>query len=57
MNFAEFIRMNGYAAYVWSSYGLTLIVLVVIAWSGRRSYAEMLAAARRRLSAGGNSKL
>lgn len=25
---AEFLHMGGYAAYVWSSYGLALIVLI-----------------------------
>ena len=28
-NFSEFIHMGGYGWYVWSSYGLTLLVLVV----------------------------
>lgn len=52
MSFGEFLHMGGYALYVWSAYGLSLVVLIVIAWSGRRRYAEMLAAARRRLSTG-----
>jgi heme exporter protein CcmD len=50
MSISGFLRMGGYALYVWSAYGLSLIVLVVIAWSGRRRYAEMLTAARRRLA-------
>ncbi len=28
MSFSEFLDMGGYAFYVWSSYGITLIVLV-----------------------------
>ena len=28
-SFSDFIHMGGYGAYVWSSYGLTLMVLVV----------------------------
>jgi heme exporter protein D len=28
-NFSEFIHMGGYGWYVWSSYGLALLVLVV----------------------------
>ena len=28
MTFAEFIDMGGYGAYVWSSYGIALVVLV-----------------------------
>jgi heme exporter protein D len=28
--------MGGYAAYVWSAYGITLVILVVSAWTARR---------------------
>ncbi|MEE9422488.1 MAG: heme exporter protein CcmD [Gammaproteobacteria bacterium] len=28
MNFSEFFNMGGYAFYVWTSYGIALIVLV-----------------------------
>ena len=28
MSFGEFLDMGGYAFYVWSSYGITLIILV-----------------------------
>lgn len=30
MNLEEFLHMGGYAFYVWSSYGLTFIVLMII---------------------------
>ncbi len=29
MNFSEFLDMGGYAFYVWSSYGLTLVILAI----------------------------
>ncbi|MEN8205549.1 MAG: heme exporter protein CcmD [Pseudomonadota bacterium] len=29
MSFSEFLDMGGYALYVWSSYGLTLVILAV----------------------------
>jgi heme exporter protein D len=29
MTLAEFLNMGGYAFYVWTSYGLTLLVLLV----------------------------
>lgn len=29
MNWGEFLAMGGYAIYVWPSYGLALVVLVV----------------------------
>jgi heme exporter protein CcmD len=37
MNLMEFIDMGGYAAYVWSSVGLTLFVLIVNALTARRA--------------------
>jgi len=30
MNLEEFFHMGGYAVYVWSSYGLTFIVMLLI---------------------------
>ena len=30
MSVSEFLNMGGYALYVWSSYGLALVVLLVI---------------------------
>jgi heme exporter protein D len=32
----EFLHMGGYAAYVWSAYGITLAVLLFNIWSARR---------------------
>ena len=29
MTLSEFIDMGGYGAYVWSSYGITLLVLII----------------------------
>jgi heme exporter protein D len=29
MNWAEFFNMNGYAFYVWGSYGVALLVFVI----------------------------
>jgi heme exporter protein CcmD len=45
---ATFFAMGGYAAYVWSCYGLTLFALIAIAVSGRAVYQRELKAARRR---------
>jgi heme exporter protein CcmD len=33
----EFLRMGGYAAYVWSAYGITLLVVLINIWSARRA--------------------
>ena len=39
---SEFLQMGGYAAYVWSAYGITLIVLIINIWAAFRSHTEML---------------
>ena len=47
----EFLDMGGYAAYVWPSYAVTLIVIALnIVWA-RRALARSCAEARRRLIA------
>ncbi len=43
----EFLQMGGYAAYVWSAYGFTLIVLIVNVWAAYRHHADMLERVRR----------
>jgi heme exporter protein CcmD len=46
---AQFLAMGKYAAYVWPSYGLTLLVVVLnIVWA-RRLVAQARIEARRRL--------
>jgi len=46
----EFLHMGGYAAFVWPSYALTMVIVVLnIIWA-RRSLARAAAAARRRLA-------
>ena len=44
---SEFLQMGGYAAYVWSAYGVTLIVLVLNVWAAYRRHNEMLGRANR----------
>jgi heme exporter protein D len=45
-----FFAMGGYAAYVWPSYGLTLVVIILnIVWA-RRLLAKSRQEARRRLA-------
>ena len=51
MSLAEFFDMDGYALYVWPCYVLTLIVLVGIAVSARRSLAAEQTRALRRIQA------
>ncbi|MBK6452705.1 MAG: heme exporter protein CcmD [Proteobacteria bacterium] len=48
MDLKEFFEMGGYAGYVWTSYGLTALILLWNWWAARRSEAEAQTAARRR---------
>lgn len=41
--------MSGYGAYVWSCYGLALVVLAWNAWSARAGLREQLTRAKRRI--------
>lgn len=51
---SEFLNMGGYAAYVWPSYGLTLVVIILnIVWA-RRLLARSREDARRRLAMRGD---
>tara|TARA_B110000263_G_C15189487_1_gene455372 strand:- start:278 stop:466 length:189 start_codon:yes stop_codon:yes gene_type:complete len=38
----EFILMGGYAGYVWSAYGITLVVLIANVWAAYRYHAKWL---------------
>ena len=42
--------MSGYAGFVWTAYGLTAGVLLANWWSARRTEAEQLESARRRMT-------
>ena len=49
MNWPEFLAMGGYAAYVWPSFGLTLIVLIHNIWAARRLHESARNEALRRI--------
>ncbi len=50
-----FLAMGGYAAYVWPSYGLTLVVIILnIIWA-RRLLLKSREEARRRLAMRGDT--
>ncbi|MEL6200045.1 MAG: heme exporter protein CcmD [Pseudomonadota bacterium] len=43
----EFLAMGGYALYVWSAFGVTLVVLAGNWWFARRRHAQIIATLRR----------
>ncbi|NYS61574.1 heme exporter protein CcmD [Vreelandella salicampi] len=45
---AEFIAMGGHAPYVWSSWGLTLFLLVALVWHARFERRQLINSLRRR---------
>ena len=47
---AEFLRMGGYGGYVWSAYGLSLLVLVVNAVLSNRREQRLIRDIAERLS-------
>lgn len=47
----EALAMGGYGAYVWSSFGLTLIVLIVCVVQGRRRHTRVLQNVKMRIRA------
>jgi heme exporter protein D len=47
----EVFAMGDYGAYVWTSYGLTLIVLIVCVVQGKQRHKSVLANVRNRIRA------
>ncbi len=43
---SEFLDMGGYARFVWTAYGITLVVIVLNAWLARRRHAQALTRVR-----------
>ena len=51
----DFLRMGGYAAFVWPSYGLGLAVIVWNLWSARRLEVEARRQAQKRIAMAASS--
>ena len=45
----EFLNMGGYAAYVWSAYGIALVALVLTVWLPLRRHKQQLKSLARRV--------
>ncbi|MCU0758344.1 MAG: heme exporter protein CcmD [Steroidobacteraceae bacterium] len=52
----DFLSMGGYAQYVWPSYALTFVAVIVNIALARRAHAAARAEARRRLSIEGEDR-
>ncbi|HRE17280.1 MAG TPA: heme exporter protein CcmD [Rhodocyclaceae bacterium] len=50
-SFADFIAMGGYAGYVWGSFGVTALILVVEPMLARRAQRQTIARLKRQLRA------
>ncbi len=48
MSFVEWLNMGGYAGYVWTSFGLTLVILVMNVVLARSRHRKQRLLARRR---------
>lgn len=53
---SHFLHMGGYAAYVWPSYGITLLILGLNIYWARRRLALAREQARRRLAIRGGER-
>ena len=56
MSVGQFLRMGGYAAFVWPSYALATLVILINIFSARRSLREGQRAARRRFQSSAGSE-
>ena len=54
---SEFLQMGGYAAYVWTAYGITLVVIVANAWLAVRGHARSLARVKQMSTAQPNERI
>ena len=52
----EFLSMGGYGAYVWSCYGLTLAVLIILEWRARLRHRKVYRDIEVRIKALGDSR-
>ena len=56
MNLNEFLHMGGYAFYVWTSYGIALVVLVVNIIAPARQRRKLLSEIARRTRRAGREQ-
>lgn len=49
MSLSQFLSMGGYAVFVWPSYAITLVVIIINVFAARASHRRALEEARRRI--------
>lgn len=42
----EFLAMGGHGGYVWSAYGITMVVLIISGWAASRRHRQALRLAK-----------
>ncbi|MGO2242773.1 MAG: heme exporter protein CcmD [Halomonas sp.] len=47
-SFSDFLAMGGHAPYVWSAWGVTVLLLLASAWHARLEQRQLLKVLRRR---------
>ena len=52
----EALSMGGYGAYVWSCYGLTLVVLIILDWRSRLRHRKVYRDIEVRIKALGDTR-
>lgn len=48
-SFAEFLAMGGHAPYVWSAWGVTALLLLLIVWHARAEHRQLINGVKRRV--------
>lgn len=48
-SFAEFLAMGGHAPYVWSAWGVTALLLLLIVWHARVEHRQLINGVKRRV--------
>lgn len=49
--FSEFLNMSGYGGYVWSAFGLTFVIMLLLFFASRSQYRRKLESIKKRNAA------
>lgn len=48
MSIEQFLHMDGYGFYIWTSYGLSFLIFILLIWSTRAKYKMLTEKLKRR---------